>query len=210
MTHLDRLAHSLGRRDEIPNQALARDLAQRRDAAGIREIVAGLTHKDKNIQADCIKVLYEVGAIDPALIAEYAADFLALLGSRNNRLVWGGMTALAAIAAVSAPTLYAQRQAIQRAVEIGSVITQDSGILALARIAVHSPKYRAELLPYLLAFLRNARAKDVPRHAEAIAPAVGAKHAVEFSAILEKHLVAMTASRASRVKRLLRNLPVRE
>ena len=207
MTVLDRLAHALHRRDGAPNVDLARDLAARRDTAAIREVVGGLAHKDKNIQADCIKVLYEVGAIEPALIAPYAAEFLALLSSRNNRLVWGGMTALAAIAPVSAPALFAQRRLIQRTIETGSVITQDNSILALARVAAHSPRFRAELLPYLFNFLRNCRAKDVPRHAEAIASAVNASHAAAFAAILEIHLADMPASRAARVRRLLRSLP---
>ena len=95
MSALNRLASSLGRRDEVPNQELARDLAARKDKAGIREIAENLWNKDKNIQADCIKVLYEVGYLEPKLIADYAEDFVKLLRSKNNRLVWGGMTALA-------------------------------------------------------------------------------------------------------------------
>ncbi|NUQ06049.1 MAG: hypothetical protein HUU31_19320 [Anaerolineae bacterium] len=43
-------------------------------------------------------MLYEIGYAVPDLIADYAADFLALLGSRDNRMVWGGMTALGVIA----------------------------------------------------------------------------------------------------------------
>jgi hypothetical protein len=61
MSTLDKLAHSLGRRDEVPNQELARELAAKKDKKGIREVAENLWHKDKNIQADCIKVLYEVG-----------------------------------------------------------------------------------------------------------------------------------------------------
>ena len=91
---------SLGRRDEVPNQELARDLATKKDKAGIREIAENLWNKDKNIQADCIKVLYEIGYLEPKLIADYAEDFVKLLKSKNNRLVWGGMTALAEVAKV--------------------------------------------------------------------------------------------------------------
>lgn len=73
---------------------LARDLAQTRDRAGIAEIAANLRHPDSNVQSDCIKVLYETGYLAPELIADYVDDFLALLGSKNNRLVWGSMIAL--------------------------------------------------------------------------------------------------------------------
>jgi hypothetical protein len=90
MSALDRIAHLQNRRDEVPNQELARELAAQKDHQGIREIAENLWNDDKNIQADCVKVLYEIGYIDPFLIAGYADDFLKLLRSRENRLVWGG------------------------------------------------------------------------------------------------------------------------
>ncbi len=70
MPALQRIAHFQGRRDEAPNQELARELASARDRDGICEIAENLRNKNKDIQADCIKVLYEVGYIDPGLIAE--------------------------------------------------------------------------------------------------------------------------------------------
>ena len=60
MSLLNRLASSLGRRDEIPNQELARDLAAKKDSKGIHEIAENLWSKDRHIQAYCIKVLYEI------------------------------------------------------------------------------------------------------------------------------------------------------
>ena len=42
MSVLDRLASSLHRRDEVPNQELARDLSAKKDKAGIREIAENL------------------------------------------------------------------------------------------------------------------------------------------------------------------------
>jgi hypothetical protein len=73
---------------------LAHDLAKKKDRKGIQEIAANVWSQDKKVQADCIKVLYEVGYLDPTLIAGYAGDFVQLLRSKNNRLVWGGMIAL--------------------------------------------------------------------------------------------------------------------
>src|SRR5690349_16490252 len=123
MSALDRIAHFQNRRDEVPNQELARDLAAHGDKAGLREIARNLRNTDKNIRADCIKVLYEVGYLQPALIAEYAEDFIQLLKSRNNRLVWGGMTALGTIAELKADAIFAHFAEIQKAMESGSVIT---------------------------------------------------------------------------------------
>ncbi|MEP7358130.1 MAG: hypothetical protein ABI847_12875 [Anaerolineales bacterium] len=174
MTALDRLASALNRRDEVPNQELARDLAQRKDKAGIKEVAAGLRHSDPAIQADCIKVLYEIGAIEPKLIGPYAAEFVRLLTSKNNRLVWGGMTALAAIAETQAAALFQHLDAIKAATDAGSVITSDQGVRTLARMAAGDDARRRAIFPYLLIRLARARPKDVPQHAEQSLRAVDA------------------------------------
>src|SRR5687768_17967798 len=119
MSILNRLATSLGRHDEVPNQELARDLAAKKDKKGIREIAENLWNKDKNIQADCIKVLYEVGTIEPELIADYMEDFAKLLRSKNNRLVWGGMTALAEVAKANPDAVFKCLDEVKKAKETG-------------------------------------------------------------------------------------------
>ena len=47
------------RRDEVPNQELAKELAAKKDRKGIREIADNLWNKNAQIQSDCLKVLYE-------------------------------------------------------------------------------------------------------------------------------------------------------
>lgn len=61
MSVLQELSSSLGRRDQVPNQELAKVLAEHEDRAGIQEIAEGLWHEEKNVRSDCIKVLYEIG-----------------------------------------------------------------------------------------------------------------------------------------------------
>src|SRR6185503_182276 len=150
MSVLSRLASSVGRRDEIPNQELARALADKKDKKGIQEIAENLWSKDKNIQADCIKVLYEIGSIEPKLIADYAEDFVKLLRSKNNRLVWGGMTALAEVAKANPDAVFKHLDEIKKAKEAGSVITVDNAISTLAYTAAATDKYNKAIFPYLL------------------------------------------------------------
>ena len=202
MTVLSRLASSQHRRDEEPNQILAKALAAARDTAGIREIAENLWNANADVQADCIKVLYEIGAIEPGLIAGYAGEFLKLLGSKNNRLVWGGMTALATISEVSAAELFKSWQTIRDAVETGSVITADQGILALARIAAGDAGRRKAIFPYFLKHLATCRPKDVPQRAEKIMAAVDAGNRAAFVAALEKRRPELSAAQAARVKKL--------
>jgi len=204
MSALDQIAYFQDRRDEVPNQQLAQKLARAKDKVGIREIAAGLTHDKTQVQNDCIKVLYEIGALDPALIGGYVDEFIKLLTSKNNRLVWGGMTALAALAELKAEALYARAAELQRAVDAGSVITKDNGIKALAVVASTSPARRKTLMPYLLNQLATCRPKDVPQYAEKIAVAVDASQRTAFSAVLEKRMRDMTGAQVVRVKKVLK------
>ena len=204
MTVLDRLACSLGRRDEVPNQELARDLAARKDAAGIREVAGNLWNKDKNIQADCLKVLYEIGYIEPSLIGEYAEDFVKLLKNRNNRLVWGGMIALGIAAKANPNAAFKNLDAIKKAKETGSVITVDNAIAALANTAAANAKYNAAIFPYLLAHLKTCRPKEVPQHAEKTLSAVTAANKADFIAVLEKRMEDLSGGGLARVKKIIK------
>ncbi len=205
MSALDRIAHFQNRRDEVPNQTRARDLASKKDRAGIREIAENLWNKDKGIQADCIKVLYEIGYIDPALITYYVEDFINLLKSRNNRLVWGGMIALGTVAELKAEVIFAHLAEIEKVMDTGSVITVDNGVRTLALAASKGGKYNKAIFPYLLDHLKTCRPKDVPQHAEKTLPAVinlsGKK---EFVAVLEKRLEDLSGSGLSRVKKVIK------
>ena len=203
MSVLNRIAHLQNRRDEVPNQELARELAEQKDRAGIREIAENLWNKDKNIQADCVKVLYEIGYLDPSLIADYAEDFLKLLRSRNNRLVWGGMIALSTVADLRADFIHAHLDEILKAMHAGSVITVDNAVKTLA-LAASDEAYRPDIFPYLLEHLRTCRPKDVPQHSEKSLPAVDASNRDEFITVLEKRLEDLSASQITRVRKVIK------
>lgn len=204
MSVLHQIAYFQDRRDEVPNQDLAHRLVAARDQTGIQEIAANLWNENAAIQSDCIKVLYEIGYLDPQLITPYAGDFLKLLHSRHNRLVWGAMLALSTIAYLAADAIAPQRAAIQQAMEQGSVITVDAGVETLAKLASTSAQRRQEIFPYLLEHLRTCRPKDVPQHAEKTVLAVNASNRDEFIRTLEQRLPHMSASQAARVRRVIK------
>jgi len=203
MSVINRLASARGRRDDVPNQELARELVRTRAVDDIRELVANLGNRDRNIQSDCIKVLYEIGYLAPELIADYAEEFLTLLRNRNNRLVWGGMIALFTIAELKAPILYEHRHEIKRAIEKGSVITVDRGIKTLTIVASQSAEYHRELFPYLLNHLATCRSKDVPQHAEAILAVVCAENKAEFLEVIDRRMADMTPSQVKRLNKVI-------
>jgi hypothetical protein len=205
MSVLNRLASSLGRRDEVPNQELAHDLAARRDKAGIRELAENLSNTDKDIQADCIKVLYEVGSIEPKLIVDYTEDFVRLLRSKNNRLVWGGITALAAVAKTDPAAVFSHLNEIKKAKETGSVITVDNAISTLAHTAAKE-EYNQVIFPYLLKHLAGCRPKEVPQHAERTLPAINSSNKADFTKVLEKRIEDLSGSGLARVKKVIRQV----
>ena len=204
MSVLNKIAYYQNRRDEVPNQEVARVLAQTRNAADIREIAENLWNKEPNIQSDCLKVLYELGYLAPELIAEYVEDFIRLLKHRNNRMVWGGMIALSTIADLQAGKIYSHVGEIVTVMNEGSVITMDNGIKTLALVASQKDEYRNAIFPYLLEHLKTCRPKEVPQHAEKSLPAITNGNKSEFIGVLERRLEDMTSSENARVKKIIK------
>jgi hypothetical protein len=206
MSVLPKLASSLQRNDEVPNQELALEIAQSEDKAAVQELVENLKNPSKDIQNDCIKVLYEVGARKPYLIAEYAEAFVKLLQSRHNRMVWGGMTALGTIVDLKAPELWNHIELIIDATENGSVITQDWGIRVLSALNVKGEMYEQRIFPFLIKFLKGCPAKDVPRHAESMVVAVNRESVGELLAVVEARKQTLTKAQVKRLNQVIRQL----
>jgi HEAT repeat protein len=207
MSAIDKIAYSLNRRDEVPNQELARQLAEAEDRAGIREIAANLWNKNKNIRSDCLKVLYEIGYINPDLIADYVDDFLKLLQDKNNRLIWGAMIGLGTIADRRAANVWAHVDEVMAAVAQGSVITVVWGVRALAGVAAADKKYRKKIFPFLMSQLQTCIPRDVPTHAESVLRAVDKRNRQEFLDLLEARRPELTPAQLTRLKQVMKKLP---
>jgi hypothetical protein len=209
MPVIDKIAFYRNRRDEVPNQELAKDLATRRDKSGIREIAGNLTNGNQNIRSDCLKVLYEVGYEEPELISEYADDFLGLLGDRNNRMVWGAMIALGTIAALNPKPIWKGIGSVFKAIDSGSLITLVWGIRTLANAAAKSPSRTRSIMPKLLQYLRTCNARDVPTHLESMLPVVSKANWRTIEEVVNSRKKEMTASHLERLKKVLKQIPWR-
>jgi len=199
---IEKLASQLGRKDQEPNIQLAQALSQSEDANGIQEIVQGLLGKNKSIAGDCIKVLYELGERKPRLVSPYVDDFIALLRSKNNRLVWGAMTALASIAEVVPDEIFRNLDPVITAFHNGSAITVDNGVLVLAKVCKANPAYEKHLMPVLLEHLRECKPSEVARHAEGMAVCINSENVGAFIAVLEARKGHLTGSPSNRLRRL--------
>ena len=56
MSVISKLASSLNRKDEVPNQELAQQIIKSNNKKAIKELVENLSNRDTKIQSDCIKV----------------------------------------------------------------------------------------------------------------------------------------------------------
>ena len=204
MSVLHKIAFYQGRRDEVPNQELARELAETRDLEGIREIAENLGHKNPNVRSDCLKVLYEIGYLAPDLIAGYVDRFLALLRHKNNRMVWGSMIALATIAELKPREIWNDVDTVIEAVDKGTLITVVWGVKTLAVVASTEEAHRERLFPVLMRYLRTCLPRDVPMHAESILPAVDASTRAEYLSVIEARKAEMTASQLARLRKVTR------
>jgi len=203
---LERLACKLGRNDETPNIDLAEELCRNNDAAGIKEIVDGFRGADKAVANDCIKVLYEIGERKPELIADYVSEFVSLLRSKNNRLAWGSMKALATIVEHAPKQIFDRVSVVTAAYEGGSVITVDNSISVFAGLCKVDESNAKKVLPILVSHLQKCRPKDVPQHAGRASVCFNSGNAGTFIEVLEKRLPDLAATGQTRVKTLLKKL----
>lgn len=206
MSVLGKLASALDRNDEVPNQLLAKEIAAANDHAAVRELVDNLDNKNRAIQHDCIKVLYEIGTLKPELIGGYVQQFVNLLGSRDNRMIWGSMTALGSVASLKARDLWPHTDAIIRATDHGSAITQDWGIRVLADVAATDATYAEKIVPYLKTFLQKCQPKDLPRHTASIMPIIDSTNRAEIGSLLAARRPELKPAQAARLDQLLRKI----
>ena len=203
MELIQKLASALGRRDEEPNIHLAHQLALAKDKKSIQTLVNFLNTKPKAIQNDCVKVLYEIGVLHPELIQPHLETFVRLLQSKNNRLVWGAMTAIATISKIDKKGVSIFLGEIMKAADKGSVITKDSTVNVLIQLC-NGPDSAALSLPLLKEMISHAPVNQLPMYAEKALAVMRVQDRSDFMHILEKRAEEeMKESKRKRVQKVL-------
>jgi len=207
MKVIDLLATSLNRRDDKPNQHLAIEIIQSKRNDWVKELVENLNHQDKNIQSDCIKVLYEIGERGAAdMIAPYYRDFGEILKSKNNRLIWGAMTALDMITSINKKGIHELLPLIISAMDKGSVITIDHGIGILAKLASMN-EYSETAFPLLIEQLKRCPSKQLPMYAEKSFIAVNPDNKKQFIDLIQSRISEMEKdSQKERLNKVIKKL----
>ena len=203
---ISKLASSLNRKDEVPNQELAQQIIKSNDKKAINELVENLSNKDTKIQSDCIKVLYEIGVHKATLIAGYDKEFIALLENKNNRLVWGAMTALDCITSLKPKCIHKNLTKILTAAAKGSVITKDHGVNIIIKLAADK-NFTNNSLTLLLDQLKTCATNQLPMYAENAIPVITDKYKKDFIKVLSSRLSEIEKeSKQKRVRKVIKQL----
>jgi len=206
MTILHKLASSLQRRDEVPNQLLAEEIVRTNNRSAVEELVDNVGNKNRGIQSDCIKVLYEIGERKPGLIVGFAEEFASLLDSPNPRLIWGAMTALDTIAAEDPGRVFDLLPKILSGAESGSVIARDHAIGILVKLG-SIERYAPRCFPLLLKQLKTCPNNQLPMYSEMSAKIVNGRNKEAFNGVVEARERGLAKeSQRKRVARVLKKV----
>ncbi|PEJ57507.1 hypothetical protein CN692_12575 [Bacillus sp. AFS002410] len=165
MTVIEKLASALDRRDEEPNIELATQVVVHNDEEAVKELIEHLSNKNKNIQNDCIKVLYEIGDRKPSLLIDYSNEFFSLLNSKSNRLQWGAMTAINSMTNDVPEIIFSNIEQIIGAGDKGSVITKDQVVNILIKLC-SIKTYEEVTFKLLIDQLVKSPTNQLPMYAE--------------------------------------------
>lgn len=201
-----RLASYLGIKSQEPNIQLAKELYEQANADQVKQLIAVLQKGKAALKGDAIKVLYELGGLDPHQIEPYSMEFIELLNSKNNRLQWGAMTALAHISSLAPSKVFPHIQVVIEASEKGSVITRDNAVKVLIELS-KKEEYFEVSYPLLLEMLLKSPMNQFPMYAEQIEPVVPSRSKEEFRNALESRLSEpIPDSKRKRIDRVLKKL----
>jgi hypothetical protein len=206
MSIIGKLATSLNRRDEKPNQELAKAIVGKMDKNAVKELITLLDHKSKDIQFDCIKVLYEIGDLKPVLIKDYLHNFINLLDSKYNRNIWGAMHAIDSITPEDPKLVYTNLTKIMEAAEKGSVITKDHTVGILIKLCMVK-KFKGNAFVLFMELLQSCAVNQLPMYAENALGIIDEKNKKVFVNLLMKRLEEIEKdSKRKRVEKIIKKL----
>ncbi len=207
MSILEKLSALNDKNNNFLEKELAAELFKTKNAADIQELVINLDNKNKKIQSNCIKTLYEIGEMGGgSLIAEYCENFGGLLINKNNRLVWGAVTALNTIVKFNPDGVYNLLDIIVKAVNQGSVITIDNGVGIFSQLAVYS-KCEKESLVHLFNILNTCPIKQFPMYIEKSEKCINKNNVNRFINIIDqKYELLEKDTQKKRVSKVLKKI----
>jgi len=208
MSVIHKIAYHQNRRDEVPNQELAKELAESENTVGLQEMVDHLYDKNKSISSDCLKVIYETGYIRPDLIAPFVPEFMKLLESKINRMVWGSMIALANTAPLNPKPVLKEIEKVISTFQKGTLITQVWGLNTIANAIATDPTYNKKYIGVLFDHIEKCNPRELPRHTQDILAAINDSNREALEAIIMARIDELNKSQYTKLKRILKKVEI--
>ena len=185
MSIKNRLSYALGRRDQGPNKLLAQEIVAELDESKVEELIALFDSKPHvAIQKDCSLTLAWIAERKPEVIAPYVDYFLNKLNDPINRVIWGSMISLTAIAHFEQDKLFEKLPVILDAMDVGTVVTRDHGFRILITL-YQNQKYQDDTFPLILEQIRKAPSNQLGQYTERLIEVMSSKHTSHLVSILE-------------------------
>ncbi|MCZ4272421.1 hypothetical protein [Maritalea porphyrae] len=207
MSLADHLASALKRHDEKPNVELAQRLAKQAEVSSeVLELLAIVKNGEKAQAHDAIKVLYELAALRPGAFGDKIGFVFDLLGTKDNRILWGALTLLANTCKLDHGATFEHLPQILDASARGSVIAKDATCEILLELAASSA-HQNQVHPHLINFLSAAAPNQLPMYAENAAKRFINTENVELVHTLFARLEEMpTAAKRARLEKAIAKL----
>lgn len=200
------ILESIKRRDEKVNIELAVLISTANDSKSVSKLFELLNNSKKEIQYDCIKTIYEIGARNPELISPHLNELLPYLKSKNNRLVWGAMTSISSVASMIPTKIFPVLPEIIDGSERGSVIAKDHAMKILRTLA-EVKKYQNEIIPLMLEQLKLAPDNQFPSYALLISEVIDKLNSNHFVQIISVRIKTIeTESKIKTLNKILKSL----
>jgi HEAT repeat protein len=167
---LSQLSSQVGDRTQEADLRVAEQCAA--DPSLLKEVAAGLTGKDPKLAGDCGEVFTQVAMRRADAVASYAPVLAAQLDSKNAKVRWEAVHALALIAATppAVKTVATLLPTLSQLIHTDkSVIVRDYATTALATYASNGPKEARAAYPLLLEALEAWDTKHAARALEGLA-----------------------------------------
>jgi hypothetical protein len=204
MSIAEKLASANERNDEALNIALAQELAEMQDnSQEVLELFGIANHGSKTQRHDAIKVLYELAALKPFAFLDKVEFAIDLINSKDNRMVWGAATLIAALAPRFQHEVIENLDLISEKCMNASIIAKDRLLdILLAVVAKHPDAWAT-----IFSLLDQTAPNQLPAYAEKIAPHMIDEHKSTFIDRLEKDLSDNTTeAKRKRIEKVLKGL----
>ncbi len=150
----DQLSSQCGDKTEASNKRVAEQCLK--NPSLLHEIVSALDDKDVKLVGDCAEVMTKVAETHPELVAPHADKLIPLFKSKNTRVRWESMHAIAFITHLVPEIVYTILPDLEDILHKDkSVIVRDYATETIVRYAGTSKDAAKNAYPYLLEILKT-------------------------------------------------------